>query len=348
MNLVWVIRIGVIMSLFTLASGVFLSCSGESSLGAEIMAPMLQDSSALSDNLIIPGEILDGKQKSPDTKHWNPGNTSLSNLTPAQKSKVRALKHNPINKEIQSATPPIQVPDTLPESFDWRDNKGDWTTPVKDQGEECGSCWAHAAIGILESYWKITHKDPSLVLDLSEQYLISCDMDDSGCDGGDFDTAMPYLVDKPGPEGGIGTVKEGEYPYIENMKECRNLSGYTRYKADKWAYVNATAEQDPELSIPSVDELKAAIYLKGPIAVGVQDDDDFDDYTGGIFSSDAEYQDTNHAVILVGWGDEDGEEYFIGKNSAGTEWGEDGWFKIDVHSNRIGEGAVYLDTIDQK
>lgn len=281
----------------------------------------------------------------PANSSWKPGVTPLSNLTDEQKRRVNSLVKNPVNESVKQATPPITVPANLPESFDWRNNDGDWTTPIRDQGEECGSCWAHAAISVLESYQKIKNKDPSLPIGLSEQYLISCDVDDSGCDGGDFETAMPYLVDTPGPDGKVGAVLREEYPYSEKQGPCKDLTDLTRYRADKWAYVNATADQGAENALPRVDELKAAIYLKGPIAVGVEDDDAFDNYTGGIFSSDAVYEDTNHAVVLVGWGNEGGEEYFIGKNSVGTEWGEDGWFKIDVHSNRIGEGAVYLDTI---
>jgi len=276
---------------------------------------------------------------------WKPGVTSLSNLTEEQKKKIDSLIKNPVNQSVISETDPITVPADLPESFDWRDNNGDWTTPVKNQGEECGSCWAYAVISVLESHLKIKSNDPDLPVGLSEQYLISCDADDGGCDGGDFDTAMPYLVDTPGPDGVVGVVSRDEYPYTEYQDTCMDLSGMTRYHADKWAYVNGTSDEGSENSVPPVDELKAAIYLKGPIAVGVQDDDDFDDYTGGVFYSDVIYEDTNHAVVLVGWGNEDGEEYFIGKNSAGTDWGEDGWFRIDVDSNRIGEGAVYLDSL---
>ena len=275
---------------------------------------------------------------------WSPGVTTLSNLTPEEKGKVNSLIKHPVNQSVISSTPPISVPANLPAAFDWRNNGGDWTTPVRDQGEKCGSCWAHAAISVMESYWKIKNHDPSLPVNLSEQYLISCDSDDSGCDGGDFETAMPYLVDTPGPDGKIGVVARSDYPYTEDQNACKDLSGLPRYRADKWAYVNASADEGAENSVPPVDELKAAIYLKGPIAVGVEDDDEFDSYTGGVFYTDAEYEDTNHAVVLVGWGTEDGEEYFIGKNSVGTQWGEDGWFKIEAHTNRIGEGAVYLDS----
>lgn len=306
------------------------------------------DGATLPDNeekTDINGVQADGLQQPSNRTAWNSGVTPLSNLTPEQKRRVNSLIKHPVNQSIRSSTPPILVPEGLPASFDWRNNDGDWTTPVRDQGEECGSCWAHAAIGVMESYWKIKNQDPSLLIGFSEQYLVSCDIDDSGCDGGDFETAMPYLVDTPGPDGQIGVVSRSDYPYSEKQSSCKDLSGLPRFRADKWAYVNASADEGAENAIPPVDELKAAIYLKGPIAVGVQDDDEFDDYTGGIFYTGTEYEDTNHAVVLVGWGTEDGEEYFIGKNSAGTEWGENGWFRIDVTSNRIGEGAVYLDSV---
>ncbi|NLW75593.1 MAG: hypothetical protein GXY18_04090 [Methanomicrobiales archaeon] len=277
---------------------------------------------------------------------WTSGNIPLSNLTIEQKEKIRSLKSKPVNTTIAKETPPITVPTDLPEFFDWRDNNGDWTTPVKDQGEECGSCWAHAVIGILESHVKIIEDNPNLNIDLSEQYLLSCNHDDDGCDGGDFETAMPYLVDTPGPDGLVGTVLEQNYPYDEMSDACKDLFGLERFTAGKWAYVNATTESDDaEVSLPTVEELKAAIYLKGPIGVGVDDDDAFDEYSGGIFYSEEESDETNHAVILVGWGADEEGEYFIGKNSIGTEWGEGGWFNIDVHSSRIGEGAVYFDTV---
>jgi len=283
--------------------------------------------------------------------HLNEKNDVYTSHIPLSESDTERQKHAPgllhrvENRSVLSSSSPIVTHTELPESFDWRNDNGDWTTQVKDQGEECGSCWAYAAVGILESHLKIVSKNPNLSPDLSEQYLLSCDWDDDGCDGGDFETAMAYLVDTPGPDGRIGTVNESVYP-VDNIDDsCADLGNATRYKAGHWAYVNASAEDDAEMAIPRVDEIKTAIYLKGPVAAGVDDDDEFDEYEGGIFSSTAPppEETTNHAVILVGWGHENGTEYFIGKNSFGTEWGEDGWFRIAVNSSRVGEGAVYLD-----
>jgi len=275
----------------------------------------------------------------------NSSHLLLSETDTDRQKHAPGLLHRVVNQSVPSSSSPLATSPDLPRSFDWRNHNGDWTTQVKDQGEGCGSCWAYAAVGILESHLKIGSKNPNLSPDLSEQYLLSCDWDDDGCDGGDFETALAYLVDTPGPDGKIGTVNESVYPVDNTDDSCADLGNATRYKAGRWAYVNASAEDDAEIAIPPVDELKTAIYLKGPIAAGVDDDDGFDEYEGGIFSSTAPppEETTNHAVILVGWGNENGTEYFIGKNSFGTEWGEDGWIRIAVNSSRIGEGAVYLD-----
>ncbi|MCK4348384.1 MAG: hypothetical protein KAW47_07190, partial [Thermoplasmatales archaeon] len=68
-----------------------------------------------------------------------------------------------------------------PEIFDWRDIDGvDYTTPIKSQGS-CGSCWAFGTVAPLECNIKI--KD-GVTIDLSEQYLVSCNSDGWGCNGG--------------------------------------------------------------------------------------------------------------------------------------------------------------------
>lgn len=72
---------------------------------------------------------------------------------------------------------------------------------------------------------------------------------------------------------------------------------------------------------------------------------DFVDYSGGIYSEHRIMPDLNHMIAVVGWGyDKDsGKEYWIGRNSWGTYWGEQGFFRIEMHENNlfIEEDCVY-------
>jgi len=81
-------------------------------------------------------------------------------------------------------TPTPTTSSSLPAAFDWRDQGG--VTSVKNQGA-CGSCWAFSSVGPLEANIKIKGEFEE---NLSEQYLVSCNTDGWGCDGGWW--AHPY------------------------------------------------------------------------------------------------------------------------------------------------------------
>jgi len=70
------------------------------------------------------------------------------------------------------------------------------------------------------------------------------------------------------------------------------------------------------------------IYSRGPIACGIDATGKFELYTGGIYSQNKEPM-INHVISVAGWGTApDGTKYWIGRNSWGTYWGEQGWFRI--------------------
>lgn len=273
---------------------------------------------------------------------WIAGPTSVMFKSDEYRQKLRGLDHsNPPSQVVKILSEPsAAVVKALPVSFDWRNKNGNWLTPVRDQGY-CGSCWAFAVTGAFESYWERKLKKPNLNPNFAEQALVSCALDQDGCGGGLF-TSMAYFVNK-NLGGAVGTVLESAYPYLARDSSCKNLAGVTRYKADpggRWGYVGGGTEW----TIPSVNAIKAALYTYGPIPAGVYADNKFDSYMGGIFSSrptDNSYW-ANHAVLIVGWGVYNGRSYWIVKNSWGTGWGENGYFRIYTNQNRIGEGAVFF------
>ena len=104
------------------------------------------------------------------------------------------------------AEPPIVG---APPSLDWRNNGGNFVTPVRNQGG-CGSCWAFATTAALESSVLRAENTPGVDLNLSEQVLISCGSsggnDAGSCSGGYISYASDYIRN-------TGLPLETCYPY---------------------------------------------------------------------------------------------------------------------------------------
>jgi C1A family cysteine protease len=238
---------------------------------------------------------------------WQAGETSISKLS--QEDQLRRvgfhfekLKAEPLNKIKLTAT-------SIPSSVDWRNvNGNDFVTPVKDQGQ-CGGCWAFSMTGGLEAYTLIQNNTPGQDLSLAEQVLISCSGIGS-CDGASGLNG-DYIVN-------TGLPPTSYFPYTAANTACskakKGWQDHT-YKAAAWGSVDQT-----------VDAIKQAVATYGPVPTAFMVYEDFMNYQGGVYSYTSGKQDGGHAILVVGYND-DGQ-YFIVKNSWGTGWGEDGFFRI--------------------
>jgi predicted secreted protein len=215
----------------------------------------------------------------------------------------------------------------LPTAFNWCDQNG--CTPVKDQGN-CGSCWAFATVGPLESLIKISDGE---TVDLSEQYLVSCNSEGWGCDGGFW--AHDYHEWKTaGNQREAGAVLEQNAPYEARDSGCG--SNYDKsHRIASWEYVCGNSS-----CTPSTDQLKQAIYDHGPVTVAVCANSAMQNYSGGVFTGPGCSQ-PNHGVVLVGWNDD--ESCWIMRNSWGRNWGESGYMRIGYGVSSIGTEAAYVE-----
>ncbi|KAL5562446.1 hypothetical protein UlMin_032193 [Ulmus minor] len=198
--------------------------------------------------------------------------------------------------------------DKLPESVDWR--KEGAVPPVKDQGS-CGSCWAFSTIGAVEGINKIVTGE---LISLSEQELVDCDTSyNQGCNGGLMDYAFEFIINN----GGIDS--EEDYPYGGRDGRCDQIR--------KNAHVVTI---DGYEDVPENDEnaLKKAVANQ-PVSVAIEAGGrEFQLYQSGVFTGRCGTQ-LDHGVVAVGYGTENGKDYWIVRNSWGSSWGEDGYLRME-------------------
>ena len=229
---------------------------------------------------------------------------------------------------------PVVSAGALPSHFDWRDQG--IVPPVRDQGM-CGSCWAFGTVGIMESS---LGKNGAGGVNLSEQFLVSCNKDGWSCNGGL--TAHKYHYNALGKaQTTVGAVLESVNPYSGTNGTCSG-EYQKAYRLTGWKSVAGS-----ESAIPTDDQIKSAIYTYGPVTAGVCAGSGWDYYTisSGVFATDEASECgryANHQIILVGW--DDSEQCWILRNSWGTGWGMDGYMLIRYGISRVGEGTSWVTT----
>jgi C1A family cysteine protease len=196
------------------------------------------------------------------------------------------------------------------DTIDWRSQNA--VTPVKNQGQ-CGSCWAFSTTGSLEGLNAI--KTGKLV-SFSEQQLMDCSKPegDQSCNGGLMDYAFQYVIDSK------GICTEEEYSYEgkdeDTCKVCDRVMTITGF---------TDVAENNEIA------LKQAV-AQLPVSVAIQADQfEFQFYKSGIFTGNcgnpSSYQ-LDHGVLAVGYGTDNGQDYWIVKNSWGATWGDKGYIRL--------------------
>jgi uncharacterized protein with beta-barrel porin domain len=217
---------------------------------------------------------------------------------------------------------------TLPTAFDLRNIDGrSYIGPVRNQ-EQCGSCWSFGTLAAAETTWNRTrglYDDQTI--DFSEAFMVwsLSPLYDGlhGCDGGNLELQQNTALIE------YGVPLESDFPYTMTDPGEDLHWDATRYSFLDWYRIPPG----------DIETTRRVLYHIGAVTAGVLVEDDFYDYTGGIYTngttaitSKIPYNTAvNHLIALVGWNDDPGDGglgYWILRNSWSDRWGLDGYMNI--------------------
>lgn len=193
----------------------------------------------------------------------------------------------------------------MPKEVDWR-TKGA-VTEVKNQGQ-CGSCWAFSTTGSLEGANFIA---TGKLVSLSEQELVSCSSSEGnyGCQGGLMDNAFKWIEDD-----NKGIASEDDYPYASGGGAEPKCENYHKNVADVASFTDVEANNPAAL---------VSALAKQPVSIAIEADRSaFQFYSTGVIKKGSCGTKLDHGVLLVGYGTEDGTDYWLVKNSWSKGWGD--------------------------
>lgn len=253
-------------------------------------------------------------------------------------------------ERVSSPRPHDVLTNAAPSTWDWRNVSGK-SYVSRDTNENipkyCASCWAHAVASALSDRIAIARNGAWPEISLSPQVLLNC-RGGGSCSGGDPAGAYAYIHRH-------GVTDETCQVYQATELEC-NIEGKCMNCAPGNSEHGLTwpgkceAVADPIMyfiaeygSVRGPHNMKAEIFMRGPIGCGMEATAGFRNYTRGVYSEELQSTTINHQVSLAGWSVaghneavQNGVEHWIGRNSWGTYWGEGGWFRIQMHRNNLG------------
>ncbi|KAG9401029.1 hypothetical protein AC1031_009782 [Aphanomyces cochlioides] len=241
----------------------------------------------------------------------------------------------------------------VPKSIDWSTKDGGkYTTPVKNQGT-CGSCWAFTGAAVIETMVAIQSNTQAIAL--SVEQILSCTgslqhiqskypnrmvSSAKGCDGGMTFLAFEYLA-RNDPH---GLTCNAKMPY--RMKLTTDA-----YDASRCSAINVSAAWDAStskyLSIQNDEAAIISALQNGPVSVAIDASSaGFRHYGSGIYDATdckSDGSTVDHAVNVVGYGEtDDGQAYWIIRNSWGSMWGERGYMRMARGTIKSASGPCNL------
>ena len=275
--------------------------------------------------------------------------TVQRSVEPPIVAKEHTCVRTPNDWELADKISPVlgSRPDSanLPATYDFRNVSGSTSFWTEDKNQHapkyCGSCWAEAVTSALSDRLSLLNKGAWPPINLSPQVLINCKFG-GDCRGGNPAVAYAQIHAHGLPDEtcqSYSAANENSCDKIHMCEECFAGDSPATFwpgtchaveRFSKWTVVDYG-------KVAGADDMKAEIFARGPITCGLFASDSFMHYNGGhVIEEQAPNKwVVNHEISIAGWGTDKHGEYWIGRNSWGTYWGERGWFKIRMHTKNL-------------
>eukprot|EP00826_Nyctotherus_ovalis_P029590 TRINITY_DN2342_c0_g1_i5.p1 TRINITY_DN2342_c0_g1~~TRINITY_DN2342_c0_g1_i5.p1 ORF type:complete len:359 (-),score=63.74 TRINITY_DN2342_c0_g1_i5:168-1244(-) len=245
-----------------------------------------------------------------------------------------------VNRVVRTAV-------TLPPAYNWVTDSGygGCLPPIWDQGS-CGSCYAFASVAVFSiRYCMAVAKKNSItgdanmpMIEHSPQDLTSCNIHTLQCNGGMGDYSFKFME-----EYGITTLEC--QPYIDGSNTGPAASACVPDACGATGtgtFTKHYCKKGSTTKICDRERIKYELYKWGPVLTTMEVFEDFSHYGSGIYQYTDSASRGGHAVVLLGWGNENNTDYWYARNSWGSDWGEGGYFKIAMDDrSKLGEDAFF-------
>jgi C1A family cysteine protease len=227
----------------------------------------------------------------------------------------------------------------LPANFDWRttDIGKKCMGTVMNQGS-CGCCYSFATASSFSMRLCAVTNGPQV--DYSPQDILACNKRTLVCNGGVIDIAYNYLE-----EYGIAPLSCMPYAEVNTpdgqqipSQACNSVS----CPVTGVPFTKAFCKKGTSVTLSGQDKIQNEILNRGPVATQMTVWSDLMNYQSGIYKQTTGTAQGGHAVTLMGWGNANGTNYWIVQNSWGNDFGEKGYFRIDMtDTNSAIAGSAY-------
>ncbi|CAG9855972.1 unnamed protein product [Phyllotreta striolata] len=286
---------------------------------------------------LVDQSIIEGVNRDTDRVGWTATNYSQfwgRTLDDGVKLRLGTL---PPQRFVMNMNPVKRIydPYALPAHFDSRIRWGEYITGIQDQGW-CGSSWAISTAAVASDRYGIVSNGREAV-QLSAQHLVSCDTQgQQSCSGGHLDRAWSFTKF-------YGLVDEECFPYVASNTACPFKKRGSLQQAGcrpKFSDRVARYTVGPAYRLGNETDIMYEITRSGPVQATMKVYHDFFTYNGGIYKHSTmgiNHKQGYHSVRIIGWGEDRTNrgmvKYWLVANSWGSNWGEDGYFRIERGTN---------------